>query len=57
MIHEKDLTPESLLKAIIKIIDDENKRKYMAKKSHELGWPKAADDLADIVISLSRGHA
>ncbi len=57
VIHEKDLTPESLLRAISRIIDDENQRKYMARKSCELGRPKAADDLADIVVSLAKGHA
>lgn len=57
VIHEKDLSPESLLRAINRIIDDENLRDEMAKKSRKLGRPQAADDLVDIVVSLSRGHA
>ncbi len=57
VIHEKDLTPESLLQAVNGLINDENKRRRMAGKSRELGRPSAADDLVDIVMSLARGHA
>ncbi|HXL04256.1 MAG TPA: undecaprenyldiphospho-muramoylpentapeptide beta-N-acetylglucosaminyltransferase [Bacillota bacterium] len=57
VIHEKDLGPESLLRAINRIIDDENLREQMGKRSCKLGRPGAADDLVDIVISLARGHA
>ncbi len=57
VIHEKDLSPNSLLQAINKIIDDEKLRKEMAAQSRKLGRPGAADDLVNIVVSLSRGQA
>jgi UDP-N-acetylglucosamine--N-acetylmuramyl-(pentapeptide) pyrophosphoryl-undecaprenol N-acetylglucosamine transferase len=57
VIHEKDLSPNSLLRAINKIIDDEKLRGEMATQSRKLGRPGAADELVDIVVSLSRGQA
>ena len=57
VIHEKDLSPNSLLRAINKIIDDEKLRGAMATQSRKLGRPGAADELVDIVVSLSRGQA
>ncbi len=57
VIHEKDLTPECLLQAIRQIMDDENRRKQMARESLKLGRPGATDDLVDIVVSLAKGHA
>jgi len=39
VIHEKDLSPNSLLRAINKIIDDEKLRGEMATQSRKLGRP------------------
>ncbi|NLB74146.1 MAG: undecaprenyldiphospho-muramoylpentapeptide beta-N-acetylglucosaminyltransferase [Firmicutes bacterium] len=57
VIHERDLSPGSLLRAINLIIDDERLRGEMARQSRKLGRPGAADDLVDVVVSLSMGQA
>ncbi|NLS45564.1 MAG: undecaprenyldiphospho-muramoylpentapeptide beta-N-acetylglucosaminyltransferase [Firmicutes bacterium] len=57
MIREKDLSPESLIHAISGILKDKDQLRRMAAKSRALGRPDAADELADIIVSLAKGHA
>lgn len=57
VINQRDLNRESLLEAIIKVIDDGELRKHMAAQSKKLGRPGAARDLVDILLSLSKGQA
>ena len=57
VINQRDLNRESLLEAIIKVIDDGELRKHMAAQSKKLGRPGAARDLVDILLYLSKGQA
>ena len=57
LINERDLNSKTLFYAINQIIDNPELRIEMGKQSKRLGRPRAANDLADIAISLAVGQA
>lgn len=52
MILEKDLSGKLLNDTILKLLEDSDKLKTMAKKSKSLGKIKAVNDIVDIIDSL-----
>lgn len=54
MILNKDLTSEKLLSVMAELLSEEEKLAYMAQASRQLGRPKAADDIAEIIMKLAK---
>lgn len=53
MILDRDLTGARLMEVMEELLSDEKKLKQMAKASRRLGKPRAAKDIADIVMSIA----
>ncbi len=47
--------PELLLEAVQKLVRSPKKREKMAEALHEIAKPKAADDLAEIILGVGKG--
>jgi len=56
VILDKELSGEKLLTAVNSLIDDNSRLSSMALASKKLGRPQAADEIAQIVIGLSKIH-
>lgn len=54
MIHDADLTSGILAKMLREVIEDDERREAMARRSKALGRPDAADRVAAIVEELAR---
>ncbi|MHC5098631.1 UDP-N-acetylglucosamine--N-acetylmuramyl-(pentapeptide) pyrophosphoryl-undecaprenol N-acetylglucosamine transferase, partial [Peptoniphilus genitalis] len=50
VIEEKDLSGNTLLDEINKILDDDKERNEMAKNSKKLASPKAVSKIVDIIL-------
>jgi UDP-N-acetylglucosamine--N-acetylmuramyl-(pentapeptide) pyrophosphoryl-undecaprenol N-acetylglucosamine transferase len=54
MIHEKDLTADLLFKEIHELMDSPQQRKKMTAAAKALARPRAADDIVDFCLELSK---
>ena len=53
VILDKDLRAESLLATLAELLTESDKLKKMARSAKRLGRPKAADEIADIVLKIA----
>ena len=55
LILDKELSSERLLEVVTDLLNDETKLENMRRASKTLGRPKAADEIADMIIALAQG--
>ena len=53
--EERDLTPESLTRDILDVLDDAEKAGRMSEAARKLAFPEAGKVLAQEVVKLARG--
>ena len=54
LIKQSECNGESLLAAILPLLDDPSRRASMGGKAKKLATPRAADDLADVIFALGK---
>ena len=54
IVKQSECTSETLLAAILPLLDDRSKRASMGGKAKKLATPRSAEELADAVLALAR---
>ena len=54
MILDRELTEERLLSVLEELLSEETKLHHMAQASRRLGRPQAADEIASMILVLTK---
>lgn len=57
VIHEVELTPERLVKAVLAVVDNPDRLRQMGEKARSIGRPEATKTIVEQVLALAHGRS